>query len=420
MLKLAKIIVIISCVTLFFPLLVLAQEPEVINVDLPGLFQSSVDFRFNQDSGNWEYRRNEHLWRFPIESLSTVPLANYVGSFWWHNLSTAEPLPYGLSLLTPGDFSEEYLNVIRGLNGLDETGGKQYLASLNKTHKDSVTSSSQMVSDPNQYKPQMTVKIGQTELNFETINCKPGEPCEIGWISQYVVAVYKYGVGLAAVLAVVMIMIGGFIWLMSGGSSGRVTTAKDFIVSAMSGLLIALFSFMLLYMVNPRLVNLESVKVLVPNPPERQFVGESEGVGTPTSQSGVAPSTVPLGTNSSLAQIPLSNGAVIDGVRPELSNTMNAMIEQLARDGTLPAGLQITSALRPNDGGSQHAQGTAVDFWWPGIDLESARNFETAILGYNSNLTVLTEVRGDPDFQYFRGNGDGVVHTDMGNILGTR
>jgi len=140
-------------------------------------------------------------------------------------------------------------------------------------------------------KPELHVKIGQTELNFETVSCKPGEKCEIGWISQYVVAIYKYGIGLAAVLAVVMIMVGGFVWLMSGGSSTQVSTAKDFIVSAMSGLLLALFSFMLLYIVNPRLVNLDKVGVFAPNPPERaepgasgssELEGESESYAIPS------------------------------------------------------------------------------------------------------------------------------------------
>jgi len=114
--------------------------------------------------------------------------------------------------------------------------------------------------NPNDLKPPLKVKIGQQDWEFNDIDCSSGT-CSIDWISQYVVAIYKYGIGLAAVLAVVVIMVGGFIWLMSGGSSTRVSTAKDFVLSALSGLLLALFSFMLLYLINPRLTQMESVLV---------------------------------------------------------------------------------------------------------------------------------------------------------------
>ena len=94
---------------------------------------------------------------------------------------------------------------------------------------------------------------------------KAGEKClAIGWIGQYIGAVYRYGVGLAAVLAVIMIMAGGFLWLISAGSPERVSKARDFITSALSGLLLALFSFIILYTVNPRLTGLEPLVVKVP------------------------------------------------------------------------------------------------------------------------------------------------------------
>ncbi|MFA6255457.1 MAG: hypothetical protein WC675_05570 [Patescibacteria group bacterium] len=125
--------------------------------------------------------------------------------------------------------------------------------------------------DIDKNKPVITVEIGgfsgwndtagwSKSAEYCPAGTKEGVEClQISWISDYIVAVYKYGVGVAAVLAVVMIMIGGFVWLMSGGNSTRVSTAKDFIVSAMAGLLLALFSFVILYAVNPRLINLEGV-----------------------------------------------------------------------------------------------------------------------------------------------------------------
>ncbi len=114
-------------------------------------------------------------------------------------------------------------------------------------------------------KPMLQVDLGGAPLSFEPISCTAGQPCDIGWIGIYIGALYRFGIGLAAVLAVVMIMVGGFLWLISGGSPDKVGRAKEFIGSALAGLLIALFSFIILYTVNPRLVNLESLQIKAPD-----------------------------------------------------------------------------------------------------------------------------------------------------------
>src|SRR3989338_9593686 len=101
----------------------------------------------------------------------------------------------------------------------------------------------------------------------EPVSCsdQSGQTClEISWIGDYISAIYRYGLGLAAILAVVMIMVGGFLWLTSGGNQNQVSRAKEFIVSALTGLLLALFSFMILYTVNPRLVRLEPISIKYP------------------------------------------------------------------------------------------------------------------------------------------------------------
>jgi len=76
-------------------------------------------------------------------------------------------------------------------------------------------------------------------------------------IAQYIAAVYKYGVGITGILAFVMIMVGGIMWMMAGGSPDRVSNAKTYIAGALLGLILALSSYLLLQTVNPRLVNLE-------------------------------------------------------------------------------------------------------------------------------------------------------------------
>jgi len=115
-------------------------------------------------------------------------------------------------------------------------------------------------------KPTLQINIG-SYLTSDSFQPYSGGDAKIEWASQYIAAVYKFGVGLAVILAVVMIMVGGFIWLMSAGSPDKVGKAKEFITSAMTGLLLALFSFLILQTVNPELLSLDGFNTGLPNVP---------------------------------------------------------------------------------------------------------------------------------------------------------
>jgi len=81
------------------------------------------------------------------------------------------------------------------------------------------------------------------------------ENCEIPWIAIYIYAIYNYMLAIGGVLAVVTIMIGGVIWLVSAGNASRIATAKSWITGSLTGLLILLTSYVLLYQINPNLVD---------------------------------------------------------------------------------------------------------------------------------------------------------------------
>lgn len=117
--------------------------------------------------------------------------------------------------------------------------------------------------------PNIQVNIGSfTNQSFSknAATCEVGGNCPIDWIGEYISAVYSYGIGITGVLAAVMITAGGFLWLTSAGSPERVGRAKEFITSALSGLAIALFSFIILYSVNPALTKFRVIGLSVPNP----------------------------------------------------------------------------------------------------------------------------------------------------------
>ncbi|MEK7516486.1 MAG: hypothetical protein AAB562_02720, partial [Patescibacteria group bacterium] len=65
-------------------------------------------------------------------------------------------------------------------------------------------------------------------------------------LGQYLSILYNYLIGIAGVLATVMIMVGGVRWLLAAGDPGKIGAAKETIGSAVIGLALALGSFLLL------------------------------------------------------------------------------------------------------------------------------------------------------------------------------
>jgi len=83
----------------------------------------------------------------------------------------------------------------------------------------------------------------------------------IPWLAEYINWLYKYSLGLIGLLALVAIIIGGFYWLLAGGSASRVTEAKSWISAAITGLALALSSFLILNTINSNLIKLPSLKI---------------------------------------------------------------------------------------------------------------------------------------------------------------
>ena len=83
----------------------------------------------------------------------------------------------------------------------------------------------------------------------------------IPWIAEYINAVYRWGVSIAAVLAVIMIIAGGLTWLTAGGNSKQVETAKTYIIGALTGLVLALGSYTILWLINPQLTLLKPLRI---------------------------------------------------------------------------------------------------------------------------------------------------------------
>ncbi|MCX6786023.1 MAG: pilin [Candidatus Komeilibacteria bacterium] len=82
-----------------------------------------------------------------------------------------------------------------------------------------------------------------------------------GLLARYIQALYKFFVGIAGILAVIMIAFGGLQWLFSGGSSDKISKAKETIIGAVMGLILALGSYLILYTINPNLTSFKPLDV---------------------------------------------------------------------------------------------------------------------------------------------------------------
>jgi len=70
-------------------------------------------------------------------------------------------------------------------------------------------------------------------------------------VGQYVKAVIAFVSAIVIVAAIIMIMVAGVQWITAAGDSGKIGKAKDTIIKAVTGLVIALFAVFILQLINP-------------------------------------------------------------------------------------------------------------------------------------------------------------------------
>ncbi len=76
-------------------------------------------------------------------------------------------------------------------------------------------------------------------------------------LSQYIKMVFIFGLGLVGVVALFAVVYSGFRYLVAGSSDTRRQESKRGIWAAVSGLIILLFSYLILATINPQLVSLQ-------------------------------------------------------------------------------------------------------------------------------------------------------------------
>jgi len=103
----------------------------------------------------------------------------------------------------------------------------------------------------------VVVNIGvssATELETQRQAIEKIKAYEQRGFTDYLNDVYRFAIVFAAIIAVVIITISGFQYILAGGNVSAVETAKNNNTQAILGLLLVLASYLILYTINPDLV----------------------------------------------------------------------------------------------------------------------------------------------------------------------
>ncbi len=126
-----------------------------------------------------------------------------------------------------------------------------------------VTQSGQQV----EIKPE-NVSLSPPKLNvdipgfkgFSIMQLEPGKILSVNWLNEYLIAVYKYAIVIGSIIAVLILMINGFNYLLSSSGISKQQN-KTNVINSLLGLIILISSYSILYFINPKLVVLESVEL---------------------------------------------------------------------------------------------------------------------------------------------------------------
>ena len=204
-------------------------------------------------------------------------------------------------------------------------------------------------------------------LKFSEMTCTgegKNKTCSIPWIAEYIAAVYKYAIGIVGILATVVMMVGGIIWLTAGGNATRVGEAKSWITASLTGLVIALSSYMILYQINPDLIKFKPIKVTVVKKEE----APPAAAGTLNSQDA---------RNKLDKFIQVQNIATLQGIREQTINELNSLLGECNSGLNFGCGsIMVTSGTTGSheEGEFSHANGWKADI---ALSPESIKKYIT-------------------------------------------
>lgn len=115
-------------------------------------------------------------------------------------------------------------------------------------------------------------------VNIPTVSfsqvLKNGNTLEINFLGDYITGVYKYLLAISGIFAVLMLMVGGLQYVVSPGGS-EMSAAKKRITNALTGVVLLFCTYLILFLVNPKLVLFQPLSVQYITPIEFSFYAEN-------------------------------------------------------------------------------------------------------------------------------------------------
>jgi hypothetical protein len=108
---------------------------------------------------------------------------------------------------------------------------------------------------------QLEIKLNTDlpNLEFENIGFNEGK-VYIPYLAQYISAIYKLSIGISLIAAALMIVYGGFLYIVSA-SGAKARSGKDIIKDALIGLVLVLGSYIILSAVAPNTIKMKSLEM---------------------------------------------------------------------------------------------------------------------------------------------------------------
>ncbi len=192
------------------------------------------------------------------------------------------------------------------------------------------------------FDPSDVIVIGNGENG-----CKLGYTC-VRTITNYLNAIYKWGVGAGAIFAIVLIMIGGVEWMI-GSAVGTIERAKTRIKNASLGLLLLLGTTVILRFINPGItalttLDLRGVERAEPDVSTESITGGDRAAVLPSSITAPSSTASASTTPSTAATIGAAGIARATDIAPTSTLTFGSGVEVSA--AILPILEQTATRLR--------------------------------------------------------------------------
>lgn len=149
---------------------------------------------------------------------------------------------------TPG--SEDPVTAVKFVESKDSPQGRTLMSTCNITNQASAATVNANNAPKDFVVPQLSIPIPGVSFSKPLVN-KDGT-ISVDFLGEYITGVYNFLLGAAATVAIVLLMIGGVRYIL-GAQTGDIKAAKEMITNAVTGLVLLLAVFVILFTINPRL-----------------------------------------------------------------------------------------------------------------------------------------------------------------------